>query len=178
VQIEALDINKILKETLLLSQKETLCRNIVATLDLAQNLPRIASDRGQLQQVFLNILNNAFAAVQDGGSVSVTSRVNSFDTVAVSKKDNGCRMSEETLNSIEKCSPDLVLLDMILPGMSGLEVLRRLKGERPNLQVIMLSGLGGTRDAMHGMRLGAFDHLMKPVNISELIAKVRSAVEF
>ncbi len=67
---------------------------------------------------------------------------------------------------------------MILPGMSGLEVLRRLKGEWPNLQVVMLTGTRGPRDAMWGMRLGAFDHLMKPVNISELIAKVRSAVEF
>ena len=71
VEIEILDINELVKEVLGFLEKEALYRNIKIGLHLAGDLPRLASDRGQLQQVFLNILNNAFAAVQDGGTVSV-----------------------------------------------------------------------------------------------------------
>jgi two-component system NtrC family sensor kinase len=69
-------------------------------LHLAADLPRIASDRGQLQQVFLNILNNAFAAVEDGGTVSVITWEKDMDTVVITFQDNGHGMSEETLKHI------------------------------------------------------------------------------
>jgi two-component system NtrC family sensor kinase len=81
-------------------EKEALFRNIEVKLQLAENLPRIASDQGQLQQVFLNILNNAFAAVDDGGVVTITTWENDLDTVGVSIQDNGTGMSEETLKQI------------------------------------------------------------------------------
>jgi two-component system NtrC family sensor kinase len=63
-------------------------------------LSRIASDRGQLQQAFLNLLNNAFAATDDGGTVSVVSWEKDIDTVGVTIQDTGHGMSEDTLKHI------------------------------------------------------------------------------
>jgi two-component system NtrC family sensor kinase len=67
---------------------------------MAEDLPPIASHRGQLQQVFLNLLNNAIAAVEDGGVITVTSWEKDMLTDAVSIQDNGCGMTEETLKHI------------------------------------------------------------------------------
>jgi two-component system NtrC family sensor kinase len=100
VEIEILDLNELIKEVLGFLEKEALYRNIKLGLHLAPDLPRIASDRGQLQQVFLNILNNAFAAVQDGGNVSVATWEKDIDTVGVTFQDNGQGMSEETLKHV------------------------------------------------------------------------------
>jgi two-component system, NtrC family, sensor kinase len=100
VEVEILDINDILKEVIGFLEKEALHRNIKLGLHLAADLPRIASDRGQLQQVFLNILNNAFAAVEDGGTVSVITWEKDMDTVVITFQDNGHGMSEETLKHI------------------------------------------------------------------------------
>lgn len=100
IQIEVLDLNDVIKETVTFLEKEALYRNLDLRLELDDDLPRIASDRGQLQQVFLNILNNAFAAVEDGGMVAVTTWEKDLDTVAVSIADNGTGMSEETLKHI------------------------------------------------------------------------------
>ncbi len=73
--IENLDINEVIRETVGFVEKEARYRNLDLQLRLGDNLPEIASDRGQLQQVFLNLLSNAFAAVGDGGAVTVcTSR--------------------------------------------------------------------------------------------------------
>jgi two-component system NtrC family sensor kinase len=100
VQIEVLELNELLREVLGFLEKEALHRNIEVRLQLAENMPRISSDRGQLQQVFLNILNNAFQAVGDGGVVSMTSWDLDPDTVGVSIQDNGSGMSEETFKHI------------------------------------------------------------------------------
>jgi two-component system NtrC family sensor kinase len=100
VEVEVLDVNDIVKEVVGFLEKEALHRNIKLGLQLAADLPRIASDRGQLQQVFLNILNNAFAAVEDGGAVSVTTWEKDIDTVVITFQDNGQGMSAETLRHI------------------------------------------------------------------------------
>jgi len=100
VQIEELNLNDVIEEVLGFLKKEALHRNIEIELHLQEDLPKIASDRGQLQQVFLNILNNAFAAVEDGGRVFITSWEKDLNTVGVSIQDNGCGMSEETLKHI------------------------------------------------------------------------------
>lgn len=100
VQIEVLDLNSVVKEVVGFLEKECLYRNIELTLNLASNLPKIASDRGQLQQVFLNIINNAVEAVHQGGAVSIISFDKDLDTVGVTIHDNGDGMSEETLRHI------------------------------------------------------------------------------
>lgn len=83
---------------------------------------------------------------------------------------------EEALNRVSEHLPDLVILDAMMPGMSGLEVLQRLKEDQPDLPVILLTGRGSTADGIEGMRLGAFDYLMKPVDIDELIKKIHEGI--
>lgn len=100
VRLETLDLNDLINETLGFLENEALFRNIDLRLSLDKDLPRISSDRGQLQQVFLNIFSNAFAAVEDMGQITITSWNENIDTVAVSIQDNGIGMSEETLKHI------------------------------------------------------------------------------
>ena len=100
VEIETLDLNEVVLEVFGFLEKEAFHRNIEVRLQLADNLPQIFSDHGQLQQVFLNILNNAFTAVGDGGMVVIRSWEDNPDTVAVSIQDNGVGMSEETKKHI------------------------------------------------------------------------------
>ncbi|MBF0452723.1 MAG: GHKL domain-containing protein [Candidatus Magnetomorum sp.] len=100
VEIEHLDVNELLKEVLGFLEKEIFFRNIDVSLELAENLSAIDSDRGQLQQVFLNILNNAMAAIEDKGRIIITTWEKNINGVAVSIQDNGCGMSEETCHKI------------------------------------------------------------------------------
>jgi two-component system NtrC family sensor kinase len=100
ISVEMLSLNEVIEEVLGFLEKEALHRNIDLQLNLAQDLPRIASDRGQLQQVFLNILNNAFDAVRDGGQVAITSFEADIDTVGVSVQDNGQGMTQETMTHL------------------------------------------------------------------------------
>jgi len=83
---------------------------------------------------------------------------------------------ETALRLVAAAPPDIVILDLKMPGMSGLEVLRQLKKDQPRIQVILLTGHGSTREGIEGMTLGAFDYLIKPINIEELILKMQDAV--
>jgi two-component system NtrC family sensor kinase len=100
VSVELLNLNEVIEEVLGFLEKEALHRNIDLQLNLIEDLPRISSDRGQLQQVFLNILNNAFDAVGDGGQVAITSFEVDVETVGVSVQDNGQGMTQETMTHL------------------------------------------------------------------------------
>jgi len=69
---------------------------------------------------------------------------------------------------------DLLVLDLNLPGMSGLEVLRRVRSERPHLPVLILTGSARVEDRVGGLDSGADDYLTKPFAFSELLARVRA----
>ncbi|MGD8727972.1 MAG: response regulator [Gemmatimonadales bacterium] len=64
---------------------------------------------------------------------------------------------------------DVVLLDVKMPGLGGLDLIRRIKSDHPDLEVILLTGHGSKQDADQGMEFGAFDYLMKPVKIDNLV---------
>jgi len=83
---------------------------------------------------------------------------------------------EEALASIEVRPPHLVVLDVMMPGMSGLEVLQNIKENHPEIHVILLTGRGSTREGIDGMRLGACDYMVKPVQIEELIKKMSEVI--
>ncbi len=83
----------------------------------------------------------------------------------------------EALRLIDEEEPPIVVLDVMMPGLGGLEVLQRLKLGHPNIQVILLTGHGSTKDGIEGMRLGGFDYLMKPVRIEDLMKKMEEAYE-
>jgi DNA-binding response OmpR family regulator len=71
---------------------------------------------------------------------------------------------------------DLVLLDLVLPAGSGLEILERTREARPSLPVIVLTARGGENDRVRGLRLGADDYVVKPFSIRELLARVDSVL--
>ncbi|MCJ2164504.1 MULTISPECIES: response regulator [unclassified Pseudodesulfovibrio] len=72
---------------------------------------------------------------------------------------------------------DVVILDVKMPGMDGNEVLKVIKAEFPLVEVIMLTGHATVESAIEGMKGGAFDYMMKPCNLEELIAKVGDAYD-
>ena len=82
---------------------------------------------------------------------------------------------EEALASLKEKEFEVVILDVMMPGLGGLEVLRQIKSTHPNTQVILLTGHGSTREGIEGMRLGAFDYLIKPVDIEEMLEKMKGA---
>ena len=100
VEIEAVDLNEIIMEVLGFLEKEAFHRSIEIRLQLAEDLSQISSDHGQLQQVFLNIFNNAFTAVADGGMLVITSWNHDPETVAASIQDNGVGIPEDTRSHI------------------------------------------------------------------------------
>jgi len=81
----------------------------------------------------------------------------------------------EALHLIEEEEPPVVVLDVMMPGLGGLEVLQRLKTGHPHMQVILLTGHGSTKEGIQGMHLGAFDYIMKPVRIEDLSNKMEEA---
>ncbi len=100
VQAETVELDVLLREVLGFLEKEAAYRDLEVVLDFPEDPPTTASDRGQLQQVFLNIFNNAFAAVDDGGRIEIGIREGAGDTVMVWIQDNGVGISEENLNHI------------------------------------------------------------------------------
>jgi DNA-binding NtrC family response regulator len=84
---------------------------------------------------------------------------------------------EEALALMVEKVFEVVILDVMMPGLSGLEVLKQIKSTHPNTQVILLTGHGSTREGIEGMRLGAFDYLIKPVDIEEMLEKMREAAK-
>jgi len=83
---------------------------------------------------------------------------------------------QRALEIIEESQPDLVVLDIMLPGMDGWEVCRRLRQGGSNVPVIMLTARGHEVDRIVGIELGADDYVVKPFNPRELVARVRAVL--
>jgi DNA-binding response OmpR family regulator len=79
---------------------------------------------------------------------------------------------EIALGLIADDPPQYVVLDVMMPGLSGLEVLQKIKETYPQINVILLTGRGSTQDGIKGMQLGAMDYLMKPIDIEELLSRM------
>jgi DNA-binding response OmpR family regulator len=82
---------------------------------------------------------------------------------------------QECLQVLEKKEIDVVILDILMPGMDGIATLKEIRNRFPLVEVIMLTGHGTTESAVKGMKLGAFDYLLKPAHFGELTAKLESA---
>ena len=87
----------------------------------------------------------------------------------------GVTTGKAALRYLEDSECDVVVLDVKMPSPGGLEVLREIKQRRANQEVILLTGHGSAQDAKLGMELGAFDYVMKPVNIEELMGLLLKA---
>ena len=88
---------------------------------------------------------------------------------------SGVSSAEEALAFLEANPVDVVVLDVKMPGMDGIDALREIKKSHPLVEVVMLTGHASTEVAIEGMELGAFDYLMKPVSIDDLLYKIQDA---
>lgn len=89
----------------------------------------------------------------------------------------GAENGEQALECIKKGDFDVVLLDVKMPGMGGVETLREIKRIKPLIEVVMLTGHASVESGIDGMKLGAFDYLMKPIELDPLLEKLKDAYE-
>jgi len=82
---------------------------------------------------------------------------------------------EEALETVKKYNFDIVVLDVLMPGIDGIETLREIKRIKPLTEVILLTGHAAVDTAIEGMKLGAYDYLTKPCEISDLVTKLNKA---
>jgi two-component system OmpR family response regulator len=89
----------------------------------------------------------------------------------------GVESGYKALEVLDNRNPDVIILDVKMPGMDGIETLREIKKKKPLIEVIMLTGHASVESGIQGMQLGAFDYVMKPVALDELLEKVRQAYD-
>jgi len=130
-EITPIQIRQVLREVLSFLGKEASYRNITIDLDIPDDLPVVYSDHGKLQQIFLNLINNAFQAMKDGGRLVISAREREKGSVSVSVTDNGCGISEEDQKTIF----EPFFTTRVSKGGTGLGLsityglLRKLKGD-------------------------------------------------
>ncbi|HSY24696.1 MAG TPA: response regulator transcription factor [Polyangiaceae bacterium] len=111
--------------------------------------------------------------VEDDPSITLGLRINlegeGYDVLAAEDGERGLLLAREE-------QPDLVILDVMLPKMNGLQVLRSVRGDGLMMPIIMLSARTGELDKVTGLELGAEDYVAKPFSLAELLARVRAAL--
>ena len=85
------------------------------------------------------------------------------------------RDGEEALSAVKKEEPDVIVLDVKMPGIDGIEVLRRVKDAYPDVEVIILTGHGSEKDEEAARSLGAFDYVKKPADLDKLVPQIKDA---
>src|SRR5215831_12635368 len=95
-----------------------------------------------------------------------------FEGYQVITASDGMAGLDRALNE----TPDLVILDVMMPRMSGLDVCKQLKSKRPSIPIIMLTARGQEVDKVVGLELGADDYVTKPFSIRELLARVKAVL--
>jgi signal transduction histidine kinase len=100
VQKETVDLNYMVTEVLNFHKKEALYRNITIHVDIPETIPLIETDRGKLQQIILNLVNNAFQAIDNGCFLDIRAEMDGPEAVRLSIQDNGCGISEDHLHKV------------------------------------------------------------------------------
>lgn len=93
----------------------------------------------------------------------------------VGQKVSTAHSGRECLDRLKQEDIDIVVLDILMPGMNGIDTLKEIKKRFPIVEVIMLTGHGTIQTAVDGMKLGAFDYLLKPADFKELVTKLDGA---
>jgi DNA-binding NtrC family response regulator len=83
--------------------------------------------------------------------------------------------AEDALEIVRSDMPDVVLLDFRMPGMDGVEVLKRIKAIESTIEVIMITGHGDIQSIEEALKGGAYEYIMKPINIKDLVIKIDAA---
>ncbi|MFQ5901860.1 MAG: sigma-54-dependent transcriptional regulator, partial [Thermodesulfobacteriota bacterium] len=87
------------------------------------------------------------------------------------------RDGDEAMRMMKRTTPDVVMLDIWMPGIDGIEVLKRLKERYPTLAIIMISGHGTVETAVKATKLGAYDFIEKPLHLERVILTIKHALE-
>jgi two-component system, OmpR family, response regulator len=114
--------------------------------------------------------------------IVIDDEVDFVDTMVKRLKDKGLESygamnGPEGLELVESKDPDVVVLDVKMPKMSGIEVLREIKKRKPLTEVIMLTGHGSVEAGIQGLQLGAYNYVMKPVPFNELLNLIVQAYD-
>ena len=96
--------------------------------------------------------------------------IRGIDAMAVTSADDALKVLQQKV-----C--DVVVLDVKLPGMNGIELMKRIKNQHPKVQIILQTGRGSVEESERGLAEGAFDYLIKPVDIDTLISKMEQAMK-
>ena len=97
-------------------------------------------------------------------------KMNGFDVIS-------CENAEKALSELGKHQISVVVSDIIMPKMSGIELLREIKKRTPQTEVIMLTAEGSISGAVEAVKEGAFSYLVKPADVEELISNIKKAAE-
>ena len=100
VSVQPIKLDEIIHDVLGFLDKEAEYRSIAVSVEIPNDIPQLESDRGKLQQIFLNVINNAFAAMSDGGHLDITARCEDKDFISATITDNGCGIPEEDLDRV------------------------------------------------------------------------------
>jgi len=100
VKIQKVNLSEVISDVLIFHGKEAEYRNIKVHVDVPENMPEIETDRGKLQQILLNLVNNAFQAMADGCRLNIDVASSGPDQISIAISDNGCGMPEENLSKI------------------------------------------------------------------------------
>ena len=90
-------------------------------------------------------------------------------------KTSSVNSGEDALEFLRQHPADVVILDVKMPGIGGIQTLKEIKKQHPVIEVIMLTGHANIEVAIQGMEIGAFDYLMKPMAIDDLVYKIQDA---
>lgn len=100
VTVQTINLGELIREILEFLHKEAELKEINITVDIPDDIPAFQSDRGKLQQIFLNIINNAFAALNNGGNLAIRGRLETKDLVSVTFTDDGCGIPNSDLKQV------------------------------------------------------------------------------
>ena len=112
----------------------------------------VVDDEIRYRELYARVLRDAGLAVQEAGNAA------------------------EALLSLEKTTPDMIVSDVRMPGESGLDLLRRVREDKPELPFLLVTAYADVREAVDALKLGAVDYLAKPVDLDELLAAVRDTL--
>jgi two-component system, OmpR family, response regulator len=104
------------------------------------------------------------------------------ETIVKRLKDRGLETAgalsgRQALEYLDGNDVDVIILDVKMPGMDGIETLREIKKKRPTVEVIMLTGHGSVESGIQGLQLGAYNYIMKPVPLNDLLQQMAQAYE-
>ncbi|MFC1813995.1 response regulator, partial [Thermodesulfobacteriota bacterium] len=202
---ELCDINDIVGECLVLTQKQAAFNDVKLVAELPGDLPLVYVDKGQIQQALINLILNAVEATDPGGKITISTttflqrffswygvsaqarkdfRILIVDDEEIARtnlehilKKEGFHVvtavnGAEALDLLSRQPYHLMLTDIKMPGMDGVEVLRRARQDYPDLCVVMMTAYATVETAVEAMKIGALDYLLKPFDLDTLVSMV------